>query len=135
MTRVVAVIGVLLVLTGASRAQSGGARIDCANASTTIEIDFCAEQDFKAADVRLNAAYKAMLGRVETGTDFDAKTKAGLRAAIQDAQRKWLAFRDADCKEAVGREWTGGTGMSYAVYSCLAEKTAARIKELDIRPH
>jgi uncharacterized protein YecT (DUF1311 family) len=134
-TRVAAVIGGLLLLTSPLRAQSGDPKIACAKASTTIEINFCAEQDFKAADARLNAAYKAMLGRVETGTDFDAKTKAGLRAAIQDAQRKWLAFRDADCKEAVGREWTGGTGMSYAVYSCLTEKTAARTRELEARPH
>ncbi len=134
-TRVAAAIGALLLLTGTPRAQSGDPKIDCAKASTTQEINFCAEQDFKAADARLNAAYKAMLGRVEIGTDFDRKTQAGLRAAIQDAQRKWLAFRDADCKEAVGREWTGGTGMTAAVYTCLTEKSLARIKELDARPH
>jgi uncharacterized protein YecT (DUF1311 family) len=118
-TRVATVIGALLLLTGASRAQSGDPKIDCAKASTTLEINFCAEQDYKAADARLNAAYKAMLGRV----------------AVQDAQRKWLTFRDADCKEAVGREWTGGTGMTLAIYSCMTEKTLARTKELEARPH
>lgn len=135
MNRVAVIAGALLLAAGGVRSQSSDPKIDCAKATTTLEINFCAEQDFKAADARLNAAYKAMLARVETGTDFDASTKAGLRAAIQDAQRKWLAFRDADCKEAVGREWTGGTGMTYAVYTCLTEKTVVRTKELEARPH
>ena len=116
-------------------AQTPGTAVDCAKAFSTLEINDCAEQEFKRADARLNAAYKAMLARIDTGTDFDAKTKAGLRTAVQDAQRKWLAFRDADCKGAVGREWTGGTGQTYAVYSCLTEKTVARVRDLEGRPH
>ena len=119
----------------ASAQASPEAKIDCTKPSTTPEINVCAERDFKRADTQLNAAYKAMLGRVETGTDFDAQTQAGLRAAIGDAQRKWVAFRDADCTEAIGREWTGGTGQGAAIYTCLTEKTLARTKELEARPH
>ena len=109
--------------------------VDCRKPQGTPEISYCAERDFERADARLNAAYRAMLGRVDTGTDFDAKAKASLKAAIQDAQRKWIAFRDADCREAIGQEWGSGTGGPYAVYTCMTEKTLARTKELESRPH
>ena len=69
------------------------------------------------------------------GGDFEGKAKTNLKAAIQDAQRKWIAFRDADCYQAVGQEWGSGTGGPYAIYTCLTEKTLARTKELDARPH
>ena len=120
---------------GPGLAQAGGEpKVDCRNPQGTPEVGYCAEQDFDRADARLNVAYKAMLRRIDTSDFYDAKSKAALKAAIQDAQRKWLAFRDADCKQAVGIAWNGGTGTGAAISACMAEKTVTRAKEFESRP-
>lgn len=104
--------------------------VDCANAATTVEINFCAEKDFDAADKDLNAAYAAALASTKTrdlDKPYDAKS---FEAAMRESQRAWLAYRDADCKDLVAQEWTGGTGAAAAILGCMTEKTAQRTKEL-----
>ncbi|NNM73068.1 lysozyme inhibitor LprI family protein [Enterovirga aerilata] len=124
-----------LLAAGQAAAQGSGApEVNCKDPQGTPEINYCAEQEYRRADARLNAAYRAMIGRIDASDDYDDKTKAALKAAIQDAQRKWIAFRDADCIQAVGTSWNGGTGTGYAVETCLKEKTLARAKELEGRP-
>lgn len=127
--------GILLAgfLAGPAEAEPA---IDCAKASTTPEIAFCADKDFQAADAALNAAYKAMMARIDAATSEDDNTartqRRSWREAVTEAQRKWIAFRDTDCA-AVGAAWMGGTGMGAAVSTCLAETTRARTAELKKR--
>lgn len=126
--------GVLLaVLASPAAAQPS---IDCGKAATTPEIAFCAEADLKVADAALNDAYRAMLARIDASAgdgDNAAATQArSWREAATDAQRRWIAFRDADCA-AVGAAWRGGTGMGAAVLGCLAEATRARTATLTTR--
>jgi uncharacterized protein YecT (DUF1311 family) len=107
--------------------------IDCANASSTVEMNFCADRDFQAADKSLNAAYEAALASIKTrdlDKPYDAKS---FEAALRAAQRAWLAYRDADCKDLVAQEWSGGSGTTSAVLGCMTEKTIERTKELKDR--
>ena len=45
------------------------------------------------------------------------------------AQRKWLAWRDAECK-VMAYSWLGGTGRSEAVAKCTADLTKQRTTAL-----
>ena len=107
--------------------------IDCANASSTVEMNFCADKDFQAADKALNAAYEAALASTKTRDlekPYDAKS---FEAAMRAAQRAWVAYRDADCKDLTAQEWSGGTGTTSAVLGCMTEKTMQRTKDLKER--
>jgi uncharacterized protein YecT (DUF1311 family) len=107
--------------------------IDCNNASSTVEINFCADKDYQAADKDLNVAYAAALANIRTRDDekpYDAKN---FEDAMRTAQRTWVAYRDADCKDLVAQEWSGGSGSSAAILGCMTEKTIQRTKELKER--
>ena len=78
----------------------------------------------------MNAAYRATIERIARTTGMDPKVRREWQRVFRDAQRKWLAFRDADCNGAVAYEWFGGTGVTAAILGCKTEKTVARAKEL-----
>lgn len=104
--------------------------IGCANASSTVEMNFCAEEEFDKADAELNKAYKSALAAIPSLAGehpFDAKSWEN---ALRASQRAWLTFRDAECDQHVPMFWTGGTGTSSAVTGCKTEKTRARTEEL-----
>ena len=49
---------------------------------------------------------------------------------MKKPERKWIAFRDADCRGAMAYEWYGGTGATLAVLGCMTSLTEARTKDL-----
>jgi uncharacterized protein YecT (DUF1311 family) len=107
--------------------------IDCSKASSTVEENLCADKDFQAADKKLNAAYAAALASIRMrnpGGTYGAKS---FEAAMRASQRAWLAFRDADCKDLVPQEWSGGSGTTSAVLGCMTQKTIQRTKDLKER--
>ena len=96
-------------------------------------MNFCADKDFQAADKALNEAYEAALASTKTRElekPYDAKS---FEAAMRAAQRAWIAYRDADCKDLTAQEWSGGTGTTSAVLGCMTEKTMQRTKDLKER--
>jgi uncharacterized protein YecT (DUF1311 family) len=113
-----------------SAAQTRAPKADCSKAGATPELNYCAELDLEKADKALNQAYRAALARIDQAMELDAKVRAEWRKTLQDAQRKWIAFRDADCKGAMAYEWYGGTGATAAVLGCMTGLTEARTKEL-----
>lgn len=115
-----------LALPSAARAQPA----DCSEANSTVEISQCFERELQRADAELNRAYQVALKGARDDSALPASLKGRWEATLREAQRKWVAFRDADCKELIGYEWYGGTGMGSAVLSCMADKTKARTKEL-----
>lgn len=123
----------LAALAGAtSAAAEPEPKIDCDNASSTVEMNFCADKDFEAADKALNTAYQQALKAVPEmaiadNERFNAKVwEKSLRAS----QRAWIAYRDAECQEHVPMFWGGGTGTTVAVIGCMTELTKTRTKEL-----
>jgi uncharacterized protein YecT (DUF1311 family) len=107
--------------------------IDCSNASTTVEMNFCADKDLAAADEKLNAVYKKVLAQIDESGLEKPYDRASWEAAMRASQRAWVAFRDADCKGVVPMEWSGGSGTSAAVLGCMSQKTIERTKELSER--
>ena len=122
-------VGMALSLSTNAQAEE----IDCANAANTVEMNFCADKDYQAADKELNRAFGTALAYVKTRDDekpYDAKS---FEDALRNAQRAWVAYRDADCKDLIAQEWSGGTGTTAASLGCMTEKTIQRTKELKER--
>ena len=90
-------------------------------AQTQSDMNACAGDGAKAADQRLNAAYRDLLRYVDEGG----------KAKLVAAQRAWLAFRDADCAF-----WGAGDGSIAAMNaaSCLADRSNQRAEELKAWP-
>lgn len=114
-------------------AQGNSDQVACDTSGNTHELNRCAELEFEAADRDLNDVYKKVLAQIALeGGDkpWDGKT---WEARVRAAQRAWVAFRDADCKDAVPMEWQGGTGTTAAVLGCMSGLTKARTLDLKER--
>ncbi|MBI3677243.1 MAG: lysozyme inhibitor LprI family protein [Proteobacteria bacterium] len=105
----------LLLFDGPVYAQ----KLDCKNAVAQQDMNICVDEDFKKSDAKLNAIYRALMGKLE------GKEKDELKAA----QRAWLSYRDAECTFTI-RENEGGTIYPMMWSGCLKQKTDVRIKEL-----
>ncbi|WP_292343918.1 lysozyme inhibitor LprI family protein [Mesorhizobium sp.] len=77
----------------------------------------CANTDYEAADAKLNAAYKDLVG----GNDEKANK------LLQTAQRAWIAFRDAECAYSTA-DSAGGSIHPMEVSQCLTELTNERTR-------
>jgi uncharacterized protein YecT (DUF1311 family) len=85
----------------------------------TFAMQDCIAQELERQDRRLNAAYKALM------TSVPEKRRAQLR----DVQRKWIAFRDANC--AFYLDPDGGQADRLAANECVVTLTAQRASELE----
>lgn len=99
--------------------------VDCATAEAQVELNFCAEQDWQVADAELNAAYKLAMAAMKEIDAFLAQDQRGAAAALRQAQRDWIAFRDNACA-AEGFLMRGGSAEPMLIYGCLARLTAER---------
>ena len=94
-------------------------KVDCKNAQTQMDMDFCAGRDFTAADAQLNALYKKLVALLD----------AHERVSLVKAQRAWLAWRDAECDyRTISSE--GGSIRPMLIGECDTELTANRIKDI-----
>ncbi|MFG6429112.1 lysozyme inhibitor LprI family protein [Roseateles sp. LYH14W] len=100
----------------------------CAAPSNTIEDNACARHRFEAQDRLLNSTYQALLKQLPEKND-PPFTGEGPRALLVKAQRRWVAFRDADCA-AKHQLYIGGTVRTVVYFGCMRERTEQRIKEL-----
>lgn len=93
--------------------------LDCQNALTQLDINQCANLDYKKADTELNRIYKQVL----------AKTPVAQRVLLKSAQLTWIKYRDADCTfQSSATE--GGSVHPMIISACLTHKTEARSAEL-----
>ncbi len=115
----------LLLLASPGAAQ----QVNCVNPMTQVEINFCAETDYRAADAELNRAYnvaREMMRQVDA--DLPAPQR-GAEVALRDAQRAWITFRDQACL-AEAHVWTGGSGYPMVFYGCQSRVTRQRAADL-----
>ena len=104
--------------------------IDCANAVTQMEMNQCAYDVWEAADADLNAAYKRAMTLLK-GWDADLpEAEQGGAAALKDAQRAWVTFRDKAC-EVEGYAMKGGSAEPLLVYGCMRQLTEDRTAQLN----
>ncbi len=85
----------------------------------TFAMQECISGELERQDSRLNAAYKVLMASVGD------KRKTQLR----DAQRKWVAFRDANC--GFYFDPAGGQADRLAANECVVIHTAQRASELE----
>ncbi|KQP10125.1 hypothetical protein ASF28_02920 [Methylobacterium sp. Leaf99] len=112
----------------ASQAEDLG--IDCKKAISTPDATLCINDAYEVADKLLNEAYRAVMASIDKG-DTAPEVRKDWRKALVEAQRRWVAYRDAEC-EVTGFEWYGGTGRSGAVLDCARALTEARAKALKL---
>ena len=104
---------------------------NCSDAGSLPQqgMNYCAHQDYLAADAELNAVYKrvrAAVAKMDYGGRPDGKPEVDV---LRDAQRAWIKFRDLAC-DMEGIHMRGGTMERLLVSACLEEKTRQRIKDL-----
>jgi uncharacterized protein YecT (DUF1311 family) len=106
----------LTSLTASAQSKTAG---PCADKMTTVESNDCLQDVWKVSDAELNRTYAAITRKI-----------GGTR--LQDlriAQRLWIQFRDANCKNASEID-TGASGGGAVLYTCLDSATRQRIVEL-----
>lgn len=126
MIRSLAAAASLLLIAGAASAQD----VDCDNAASQYEMNFCADKDYQDADKELNAVWKQAKAKAKEMDAEYSKDMQGAQQALLDGQRGWIAYRDGQCV-LEGWEAHGGTMEPMLVSGCLATLTRARTKELN----
>jgi len=119
---------VSLLLAGPAAAQED--KVDCENAMAQQDMNYCANQDYEAADKELNAVWAEAK---QTAKDLDAELSEDLKGAekaLLAGQRAWIAYRDGQC-ELAGFEARGGSMEPMLVSGCLADLTRRRTRELN----
>src|SRR3546814_8646263 len=100
----------------------------CSSDLYQVEMNFCAQQEYERADAALNVQWKktsaAMKKRDRDPYQSD-DNRPGYMATLLDAQRAWIAYRDAHC-ESAGYVARGGSLEPMRVSGCMAEVTAQR---------
>ncbi len=115
----------LLALTSSNFAQE----YNCANPQSQLETNYCAYQDYLAADRVLNEQYQRAIAFAKQMDAVLPEYLWGAEDALRQAQRAWIPFRDAACI-AEGFIARGGTMESLLVSSCLAFLTRQRTEAL-----
>ena len=110
----------LLVLTLCATSFAQNQRKDpCADAQSQAEMNMCWGKEYKAADARLNDAYR----------QFMTKLNDEEKAQLKRAQLAWITYRDANC-DFVADQYKGGTMRPMIAAICLADVTNNRTTEL-----
>lgn len=110
---------VILMVALASAAH--GEQKDCNKAPSYNDMAECFTKAAQSADTRLNSAYREVLAKVGKGD---------VRTLIVDAQRRWLAFRDAQCA-LEGYGTNGGSIHPTVMHNCIERLTSARVKDFE----
>ena len=90
----------------------------CGDKSSTLAIVECVQAKTKASDQRLNAAYKALQGRIDPAQ----------RQPLLAAQRLWVQYRDANCGFYGAQE---GSIRQVQAAECMRSMTEDRARELE----
>lgn len=91
----------------------------CTGPASTLEATNCFTATWEAADKQLDNAY----GRVREVLSPDE------RKDLQEAERLWMKFRDADCA-AERNLYKGGSAGPMAYAACVAVQTQQRTEDL-----
>lgn len=100
----------------------------CDSASDNAQHIQCADQEFRRFDAELNRLYQVLLQYAGEYNEPQAGYGVPPVPALQNAQRAWVVFRDANCHwKASG--FYGGSGQAVIVADCRAQMTRDRVNE------
>nr|WP_238178530.1 lysozyme inhibitor LprI family protein [Calothrix sp. 336/3] len=94
-------------------------KVDCKKAVTTVELKFCSQQSYAAADKKLNTVYQQVLKNI----------KGEQKQLLVTGQQAWIKFRDNNCNFEVYPS-RGGTGYEIFRNGCLERLTKQRSQDL-----
>ena len=109
--------------------QAAGQCQDLPDGSTTIGIAQCIQAETAEWDAILNEEYKATQAVNAEADAAGYSTVMDRTDALRDAQRAWIAFRDADCAARYAM-WQDGTIRTIVGANCHLTMTAGRAIEL-----
>ncbi|KTB61555.1 lysozyme inhibitor LprI family protein [Pseudomonas allii] len=110
----------VLALCGTASAADNPALKKCMDsANTTADMVTCNANEAKVQDARLNRAYKTAL----------AAQEGPRKQQLQDVQRLWIKYRDANC--AFAGSATGGSIDRVNGSGCVLDMTQTRAQELE----
>lgn len=95
---------------------------------STLGMSMCNHAEGQAWDVLLNEEYKATqaFGKAMDADEAEYFPNLDKRTdTLRDAQRAWIAFRDAECLNAYAN-WGSGSMRHIAGTACILEMTAER---------
>jgi uncharacterized protein YecT (DUF1311 family) len=95
-------------------------KVNCESPVTTLGMNICAGQEYKAADRKLNRVYRQL----------QSKLSGKQKQRLTNAQLVWIKFRDTNCNYERG-QFEGGTMANQVGTYCLAAMTEKRTKELE----
>jgi len=122
MKKQLSLVAVCLCLFGAPALVSAQT-VSCDEAMTTREMMVCEKAALDTADKELNRVYDVMQANLD---------KTG-KLLLRDAQRAWIAYRDAECAR-IADFARGGTMAPLLALGCKAKMTADRTTELARNP-
>jgi len=98
---------------------------------TTQGIAKCIAAETAAWDQVLNRTYTQVMAesRARDATGDIVSAELSREVTLRDAQRAWIAFRDAECT-MWGARWGRDTMRPIAQANCLMEQTAGRTIDL-----
>lgn len=92
----------------------------CGDAETQDVMNACFAIEFQNADREMSSAYNTALKRLSQED----------RERVRAAQRAWLHYRELHCKAVGSLQAGGGSLEPTEIFSCKADLTRARIKEI-----
>lgn len=99
---------------------------------TTIGMSTCTRYEYQAWDDLLNEEYRDTMDHFKATDEDEAQhfPEFAKRAeTLLEAQRAWIAFRDAECA-SVYAEWGAGSMRNIAGIGCQMHETAERAIDL-----
>ena len=117
-------LALVLLLTCAGGRVLAAPAPGCKAAVSQIDMNSCAYQAYQHTDARLNAVYRALLGKASTGG----------QAQLRDAQRAWVIYRDKQCAFETAGTVDGSVHPMILGY-CLEDVTSDQLKRLKAQLH
>jgi uncharacterized protein YecT (DUF1311 family) len=110
-------LGAVVFVALSASAQDDETKCCC----TTLDTNICLVKVQNSVDSRLNETYQSALKQLGDSTENVS--------SLKDAERKWLAYRDATCK-AESDLFKGGTIMPQIVHLCIIKLTKRRLADI-----
>ena len=101
---------------------------NCEDQQTQLDLNVCSYRDYLRADIELNRLWAAATTKAKEvdGWEVEHHSKGGRFNRLLDAQRKWIAFRDAQCAFEAGPREDGGTIWALVTNVCMKKTIDAR---------
>lgn len=101
------------------------------NAGSTQDMVECSDAGLRFWDARLNASYRELMDIYRAEDAEDPESPYQLAPLLREAQRAWIAYRDANCGAFERYRFRGGTLGRLTSITCMSDMTADRAHELE----